>query len=389
MNNQIYQEIGTSAYGKYSIEVIKSGGNESYFPFGTGYQNNVVLDEFFIKIFSGSGFKFSTQAFMQTCITNTGSAPATRFDTTGTFGVPNDATWGSNFFGRYVVPNEGRIVLTRDFSFNQITGSARTYREAMVGFFYTDRANRAEVRSMGDIAVSHFVFPEDIVVGVGERLRINYIFNIVLDYLKTNNKPQIQLTGNGYNFGGELGIMTNDVGLGLGNIFGDGSTTIYNELWGGTTFAGPCAAYKDVTLNENIYNYTCVTSSTSPMENHNFGPRTVYRPVFYGSGSSFVPQSYPARYPSATNIPWADSFAVPFHNNLVIDESGNGYVDVEYFFSPHSTGRNISGIIFSRGPQEGSYPAQIYAGIYLKFNTGQFIPATMPLSMKLRWFWRR
>lgn len=387
MSDQIHQGIGTSAYGKYNIEVIKSGGNESYFPFGTGYQNNVVLDDFFIKIFSG--YELSVQAFMQTCITNTGSLPATRFDTTGTFGVPNDVTWASNFFGRNVIPSEGRIVLARDFTFDVVTGAPRTYREAMVGLFYKDRSN-VSARISSDIAVSHFVFPENITLNIGERLRVNYIFNIILDYLKTSNKPQIQLTGNGYNFGGTLGIMTSNVGLGLENPPGNQTTSIFDERYAGIqAFPGPCYLYKDINLNQNSYIVSCTNSSSSTIENHLFGPRLIYRPVFYGSGGAFVPQEYPNRYPGATNIPWAsNSFAVPIANNLVVNENG-GYMDVDYFFSPHTGNINASGIILTRGPQEINYPGHVYAGIYLQFNTGQFIPATMPLSMKLRWFWNR
>lgn len=365
--------INQGIYGEYNIEVVKGGTGESEYPFGTGYQKNVILDEFFGKILSG--WRHSPQAWMQTCITNTGDTPATRFDTTGTFGEPNDTTWASTTFSTIVNTGENKISMSRDFLFNTVSSSSRTYREAMVGLFYKDQSNQSGV-IQSDIALSHFVFPTDVTVLQNDRLKINYTLNFILEYLSPTGAP-FNLDGGGYNFGGQLKLMSNDVG-----IFSSVPVTT-NTFFSidSTSFGGSSSntnLYKQVLANTNSY---LQSSATSYLYTPSFlgGIRPTYNRVgFYGS--SFSPSTYPNRYNGAIISGTAATLS---SSNFQISENGAS-IDVNYYFPPSTGNRNVSGIVLTNTSASNNHSV-----VYLQFNTGQTILANDPISMKLQWYLKR
>jgi hypothetical protein len=361
-------------YGEYNVEIVKGETCESYYPFGTGYQKNLILDEFFGKILSG--WKHSPQAWMQTCITNTNSTPATRFDTTGTFGTPNDVTWASTNFFTGVNTEENRIFMSRDFIFDTVSQPSKTYREAMVGLFYKDQSNvSAFIES--DLAVSHFVFPSSVTVAQGDRLKINYTLNLILDYLSPTG-ANFQLTGNGYNFDGKIKLMSNNIGifgaLGLQTTYFSNDTFITNAF--------PYYIYKSISSNSNTYTRDYGIPGITSLYTYSFlgGRKPVYNAVgFYGS--SFTPSTFPTKYNGATI---SGTAATLTSSNFQIDENGAS-IDVNYYFPPSLSNRNVSGILLNN--QSSS---TVHNGVvYLAFNSGQTILANDPISMKLRWYFRR
>lgn len=383
-------------YGEYNVEVVKSGSNESYYPFGTGCQKNLILDEFLGRVLSG--WRHGPQAWMQTCITNTGTGMPTRFDTTGSFKYGdgpafNDRTWASSGFITGMVPSENRIFMYRDFTFNPVVGSSRTYREAMVGLFYKNSAlgggggngysafTPSNLDS--DIALSHFVFPENVTVDPGDRLKINYTVNFIIDYLSPTGVP-IQLNGGGYNFDGKIFMRTSDVG-----IFGytDGTNMFMTfDAWQAWDYA-VVTIYKPMIQTGNQYWTT--TSNIYPMRNALFGSRTDYNQIgFWGQNFStgIFPQAYSAAQVSGT-------VATLNRENFQIDDGGAS-IDMAYYFPPSASPReSISGILLSKfipnqaGANEN---AQLRSMIYLLFdNRPQTIPANESISMKLKWYIKR
>jgi hypothetical protein len=367
-------------YGEYNVEVIKSGSNESYYPFGTGYQKNLILDEFLGRILSG--WSHNLQPLLQTCITNTGSNPPTRFDTTGTFKYGNgpafnDITYASTALNAGVVISENRLWLSRDFIFNTVTNpNGITYREAMVGLFFKSAANY-NTSVEPDIALSHFVFPNDILVNFGDRLKINYTVNFIIDYLSQTGSPII-LNGNGYNFDGKIYLKSNDVGL-----FGYMDNTFihlsYNAFNGNIGYSW----YKSISSNAN--SYVNNTSALYPGSHNIFGTQLYNGNGFFGQ--AFTTGTYPTSARAGT-IAISGAAATLSRNNFQIDDNGAS-VDMSYYFSPSATQRdNISGILLSRYSEEG-WNRNAYGLIYLLFNQPQNILANESISMKLRWSIKR
>lgn len=362
--------INQGIYGEYNIEVVKGDTGESEYPFGTGYQKNVILDEFFSKVLSG--WRHSPQAWMQTCITNTGNIPATRFDTTGTFGVPNDTTWASTTFYTNINTGENKISMSRDFIFDPVSDSSKIYREAMVGLFYKDRSNySANIES--DIAVSHFVFPTGVMVLQNDRLKINYALNFILEYLSPTGAP-FNLNGDGYNFGGQLKLMSNDVGI-FSSIPTTNTWFSIDQVNFGTSNTN---LQKQILSNTNSY---AINSANSFLYTPSFlgGIRPTYNRVgFYGS--SFSPSVYPNRYNGVTISGTAASLS---SSNFQINENGAS-IDVNYYFSPSTGNRNVSGIVLTNTSATNNFSV-----VYLQFNTGQTILANDPISMRLQWYLKR
>jgi len=366
-------------YGEYNIEVLRSGSNESYYPFGAGYQKNLILDDFFTKILSG--WNHSSQAWMQTCITNTGTGISTRFDTTGTFqyvnGQPfNDRTWASTVFSTVFNQSENKMTMSRDFTFDPVTGSPRTYREAMVGLFYETSSNQA-TNIESDIALSHFVFPQDVVVNVGDRLRINYTLNLIIDYLSPTGTP-ISLSGNGYNFDGRVLMRTNDIG-----IFGYNADSSYTFFTLNSPASSISANQIYKLVNSNANSYTLQNSTSYPARFTLFGTQSYNGVGFFGQG--FATGIYPFKYAGATI---SGSAATISRSNFNIDDNGAS-IEMNYYFPPSATQRsNISGIVLTRYADAGEGNIN-FGGVYLLFNQPQNILANEPISMKLNWSVRR
>jgi len=370
-------------YGQYNVEVIKSGSSESYYPFGTGYQKNLILDDFLNKILNG--WKHSPLAWMQTCITNTGTGMPTRFDTTGTFqyvnGQPfNDRTWASSVFLTGFVPSENRMWMFRDFIFDTVIGSSRTYREAMVGLFYKSSStnfvggyNNTLIES--DIALSHFVFPQDVIVQPGDRLKINYTVNFIIDYLSQTGIP-ITLNGGGYNFDGVIYTRISDQGM-FGVVSDPHSFFTYDS-------ATLNMIYRPYNTNSNSYGI----SSTNTVYNSKFslfGTPTSYNHIGFW-GQNFTTGVFPQSYGGASI---SGAAATLNRQNFQIDDAGAS-VDMAYYFSPSASSRgSISGILLTKfnEAQESTHNRGM---IYLLFNNRpQTIPANESISMKLKWNVRR
>jgi len=375
-------------YGEYNVEVVKSGSNESYYPFGTGYQKNLIVDEFLSKILSG--WKHSPQSWMQTCITNTGTGLPTRFDTTGTFkygdgAAFNDRTWASTVFTNGFIPSESKMFMYRDFLFDTVVGSSKTYREAMVGLFY--KSSSTDIPGLiayspslieSDIALSHFVFPEDVIVQPGDRLKINYTVNFIIDYLSPTGAP-LTLNGGGYNFDGAIFMCTSHQG-----IFGysDGSNTFFTYD-GGQDSNRPYMIYKPINSNSNSYdlNLNNPYNSRSTL----FGTPITYNQIGFW-GQNFATGVYPQAYAGATI---SGAAAALNRQNFQIDDNGAS-IDMAYYFSPSATPRgSISGILLTKF-NDGAETLQSRGTIYLLFNNRpQTIPANESISMKLKWYIKR
>lgn len=355
-------------YGEYSVEILNDN-NESYYPFGTGFQKNLIVDDFFEKILLG--WKHSPQAWIQTCMTNTGNSPAMRTDTTGVFGVPNDITWASTTLITGINIEENKMFMSRDFIFDAVSGN-KTYREAMVGLFYE---NNADIES--DIALSHFVFPSDVLLFSGQRLKISYTLNLIIDYLSPTGSP-FQLSGYGYNFDGTIKLMSDNRGL-----FGRTDSTNTYFSYDSAAFLFPRSNNILKALNSNTNNYTVNDSSSNPFTSSFLGG---YKPVYTNVGfygNSFTPSTYPNRYPTATI---SGSAAQLSTQNLIINDSGAS-IDVNYYFPPSAFNRNVSGILLANPTYCGN--CQNDAAVYLQFNTPQTILANDPISMRINWSFKR
>jgi len=383
-------------YGEYNVEVVKSGSNESYYPFGTGCQKNLILDEFLGKILSG--WRHGPQSWMQTCITNTGTGLPTRFDTTGSFKYGdgpafNDRTWASSGFITGFVQSENRIFMYRDFTFNPVTTSSRTYREAMVGLFYKNSAlgggggggtsTFTPSNLDSDIALSHFVFPENVTVDPGDRLKINYTINFIIDYLSPTGTP-IELNGGGYNFDGKIFMRTSDQGI--FGYFDNTNMFMTYDYWDGY-WNTPSMIYKPIIATGNQY----FTSNSSAYNQNSslFGSRTDYNNVGFW-GQNFATGIFPEAYAIAST---SGASAAVTRNNFQIDDNGAS-IDMAYYFPPSASPRaSISGILLSRFIPTAFTDREAQQNrsmIYLLFNNRpQTIPAYESISMKLRWYIKR
>jgi hypothetical protein len=380
MNNQL-----GGVWGEYCVEVVKSGG-ASYYPFGEERLKNVILDQFFSRVLSGNPHGIET--FVQTCITSTGNTPATRTDT-GLNGIENDRTYASSGFFKQIVTGENRITMTRDFSFNTLTGQ-RTYREACVGMI--------DMTPTGifspNLITSHFVFPNDVSVNAGDSLKITYSLNLIIDYLATGK--QITLTGDGYNFGGRIRLVGNPSG-----IFSIPTNTSLVPLigtWATSTFAGgldqDSFRWRSYQTNSSGYGTTNLVSN-SDLNNQILGlfgtsinndRRIGFFTGFYNSGYN---NTYTYQQTGQGNGGITTPFGSMTTSNFQIADSG-AQIDLNYYFAPSAAQRTCSGIFLNtfnnantvRGNSQGSI-------VYLLFNTPQTIPAEQPMSMKLRWYFSR
>jgi hypothetical protein len=378
MNNQL-----GGVWGEYCVEVVKSGG-ASYFPFGEERLKNVILDQFFSRVLSGNPHGIET--FVQACIASTGNTPAARTDT-GLNGIENDRTYASSGFFKQIVTGENRITMTRDFSFDTLTGQ-KTYREACVGMI--------DMSPVGiftpNLITSHFVFPDDVTVNPGDSLKITYSLNLIIDYLATGK--QITLTGDGYDFGGRVRLVGNPSG-----IFSiPTNTSLVPQISVNTTFAGGLdqtfyrwrnyqsnsSGYSTVnlTLNYNYNNQILGLFGTSINNDRSIGFFT----GFYNSGYG---DTYTYQQTGQTNGAITAPFASVTASDFQIADSG-AQIDLNYYFPPSAAQRTCSGIFLNtfnnantlRGNSQGSM-------VYLLFNTPQTIPAEQPMSMKLRWYFSR
>jgi hypothetical protein len=380
MNNQL-----GGVWGEYCVEVVKSGG-ASYYPFGEERLKNVILDQFFSRVLSGNPHGIET--FVQACITSTGNTPATRTDT-GLNGIENDRTYASSGFFKQIVTGENRITMTRDFSFDTLTGQ-RTYREACVGMI----GMSPSVIFSPNLITSHFVFPNDVSVNAGDSLKITYSLNLIIDYLATGK--QITLTGDGYDFGGRIRLVGNPSG-----IFSIPTNTSLVPLigtWATSTFAGgldqDSFRWRSYQTNSSGYGTTNLVSN-SDLNNQILGlfgtsinndRRVGFFTGFYNSGYN---NTYTYQQTGQGNGGITTPFGSVTTSNFQIADSG-AQIDLNYYFPPSAVQRTCSGIFLNtfnnantvRGNSQGSM-------VYLLFNTPQTIPAEQPMSMKLRWYFSR
>ena len=166
---QIYQENKYSISGEYSIEVIKADGSIER-PLGDFKYKNLILDTFLNSILNG--YKYGIQAFIQTCRLGTSSLSPTRTQV-GLQGTQLSETHASSYFNTSVNEANNTISLSRDFIFPTVT-SETTYREAVVGCF--------GISNIENITTSRFVFPAEIVILSGDRLRLIYTLNIKISF---------------------------------------------------------------------------------------------------------------------------------------------------------------------------------------------------------------
>jgi len=378
-----------SVYGEYNVEVLKSGGKDSYFPFGTGLRKNIIVDQFFGQILSG--YSGSIQAFIQSCMTNTGSTPATRYDTPSTFGTPNDITHASIIFSTGMVTAENRIFLNRDFIFDTIS-SPKTYREAMVGCYgLTGTNSTTTATGIENITTSHFVFPSDVNLYPGERLKVNYTLNLVIDYLASN--VPVAINGNGYNFGGNIRLSSNNTGI-FGQIDA-ANTYIDNDIRSSSTNGLQYSRQFDV--NSNIGSWTTPLIVRTPNTyNGLFGFKpnppasqgiNRYRSVGFYNSTHSPTRAYPLGFTGYIRQGASGTLST---SNFQLTDNGAS-IDVGYYFPPSGAARNVSGIYLTAWYDSAFVTPQFAqnSAIYLAFNTGQIIAANDAVSMKLRWSFNR
>jgi hypothetical protein len=370
-----------SVYGEYNVEVLKSGGKDSYFPFGTGLRKNIIVDQFFGQILSG--YSGSTQAFIQTCIANTGSTPATRYDTPTTFGIPNDITHASTVFNTGVITAENRIFLNRDFIFDTVT-SPKTYREAMVGCFgLTGSAYLSGPTGIENITTSHFVFPSDVTINAGERLKVNYTLNLVIDYLASN--VPVAINGNGYNFGGNIRLTSSSTGI-FGLLDGT-STQINTDTYSANTNSLVYSRLFAVNSNVGAWG-TPLIANTQNTFNGLFGIKANrYRNVGFYNSTYSPTRVYPFGF---TGYIRQGPTGILSTSNFQLTDNGAS-IDVGYYFAASGAVRNVSGIYLTAWYDNAFVFPQFAqnSAIYLAFNTGQIIAANDAVSMKLRWSFNR
>lgn len=381
-------------WGEYCVEVIRSGG-ASYYPFGEKPIKNIILDSFFQRILSSTGFRepCSIQTFVGACATSTGMGiPASPSDT-GLHGMMNDITYGSSGFFREIITGENRIRMTRDFNFKTLTG-ARTYGEAAVGAI--GFSNFPVPGFFKELPVSHFIFPGLIQLSGGDSLKIVYSLNLIVDYLSTGQR--ISLTGDGFNFNGTLkwagdssGVFNIPIGFFPGAPI---ESTIY---YGGMSSTTVTRIYYSTFTNKDFivdsptfYSFPSQPSYTYATFNTLFGNivspqcRAAFITGYFNSG-------FGQRYQwQQTNNQYSTATSVPTVGNFQAYESGAS-IDVNYYFPPTSTNRTCSGIFLNflaipGNNGEGTYENGIP---YIIFDTPQTIPAQQPISMKLRWYMNR
>lgn len=368
--------MNQSVYGEYNIKVIKSDTQESYYPFGTGYQNNLITDEFLTTILSG--WKHGPQSFMQVCRAGTGSAQASKSRTFSNF-THNDETWASYSFIKNTVTgvnaNDNQIRLSRDFVFN-VLNEERTYREAIVGIL---RTGNSQSYIQSDLAVSNFVFPNDVVLQAGDRMVINYRLNLVLDYLHPSGS-EITLTGDGYDFSGKIKLMSDY--LGIFNYTSATNTYINQDINLYRSSEAYGFIYRDYTINSS--NFSLDTYDNNAVSPQIFGTRNYNAVGFFGTNNTL--STYPNQFTNPTspnNI--LGQTAIITWSNFQINSNG-AYIDGYYYLQPHTAERIAAGLYLACS-------SSVYYGqkcaMYLLFDTPQTIPAGAPISFKLRWYINR
>lgn len=392
----MHNQLG-GIWGEYCVEVVKSGG-ANYYPFGEKPLKNIIIDSFFQRILSTTGFGYGIETMVATCITSTGMGiPASRHDT-GLHGILNDKTYASSGFFREIFTGENRIRMTRDFNFGILTGS-RIYGEACVGMI---DLSPATVFSP-NMPVSHFVFPGVIQLSGGDSLKIIYSLNLIIDYLATGQR--INLTGDGFNFNGTIKYAGD-----TGNIFSiprlndgitilDGSTQ-NQTFYGGSTKTG-AQTYFRRTFTSTSSGVT-VANSTAGETHLNCSRQCLFGGISDGGFTS--PYIKPAFIIGYFNSGYGNIFrrqqvlnqadnvnlAAVSANNFQLYDSGAS-VDLNYYFPPSSQSRTCSGIFFNLVEQPSSFPSITVPNgiVYMNFDTPQTIPAQQPMQMRLRWYMNR
>jgi hypothetical protein len=350
-NLTLSQEHNWSINGEYSIEVIKADGSIEK-PFGDIKYKNLILDSFFNSILNG--YKFGIQSFIQTCIVGNSNVLPARVQTT-IQGTQLGQTSASTYFNTLVDQSTNTISMTRDFVFSSVIAET-IYREAVVGCF--------GMQHVSDITTSRFVFPAEIVIGPGDRLKIVYTLNIRLNYI-FNDFP-ISISHQTLDFSGKVRMSANTTGI--FSIFSGTNTFI--PLGDTTEFV-----YRDYTQNSVNVTKTSVGHSGVGIYQNIFGlPSWVNKVGFFNT--THVPLNFPSGKASYT--PVGPTGQVSRSNVLLAENSGT--VNVEYFFPQFVGQRDVGGIYLWYYDNPNSHTA-----IYYKFNNNQTIPALTPVTLRLKW----
>lgn len=373
-----------SIWGEYCVEVVRSGG-ANYYPFGEKPIKNLILDSFFQRILSFTGFPHGIETLVGACVTSTGIGIPASKSGTGLHGLANDHTRASSGFFREIITGENRIRMTRDFNFRTLTGE-RTYGEASVGMI--GLADPGFTVFMPDMPVSHFVFPGIIQLSGGDSLKIIYSLNLIIDYLVTGQR--ISLTGDGFNFDGTLKWAGN-VPLIFSYPEGDGALNsgIHTFLGGaGGTSSYRHRQFQNQTADIVTTNFSQTTTVNRATINTLFGGivnGNCVAAFFTGAFTSGFGDRY--LWQQTNNI-YSTPTAVPSISNFQLYESGAS-VDTTYYFPPAISSRVCSGILLNFRVNPTNQSTMTNGVPYILFDTPQTIPAQQPISMKLRWYMNR
>lgn len=356
-NNNLFDESNIAGVkGEYLIEVIKPNGTTE-FPFGIEKRKNLILDTFFRSILEG--YKFGIQSFIQACRVGDGTAPAQRTDT-GLKGNLIDQTYKSDNFIASINSTNNSISLTRDFTFNTVTVADITYSECIIGSF--------AINNISEILTSRFVFPGELTLLNGDRLKITYTLTLFIPYL--NSDVPITLSGKGLNFNGAVRLSSNTTGI-ISQISGDNT---YITLGDSDT-----TIFKSFKIDTNSFNQTQEFTNYGRYQNI-FGTALWANNIgFYPSGTH-TPTNYPEGRLDYTPL---GPKAVVSTGNFQQANSGSS-IDINYYFPEHPSDRYVGGIYLWHYNTGSSYSA-----IYYKFNNPQMISGNIPVSINLRWSFTR
>jgi len=352
---KIYQDNVCSIDGEYSIEIIRANGTVER-PFGDFKYKNLILDTFFNSVLNG--YKFGIQSFVQTARLGSSNLAVSRSQT-GLQGTQLSETHASSYFTTNVNEATNTISMTRDFIFPTVS-TETTYREAVIGSF--------GISNVDNITTSRFVFPAEIIIFTGDRLKLIYTLNIRLTYMFSD--LPISLASQGLDFTGKIRMSTNNTG-------------IFSIISGDNTFIplGDTAdyVYRNFTLNSASVIRTSAGNSGVGAFQNIFGLPTWANKVGFFSGGH-VPYNYPSGKAPYTPI---GTLAQLTRSNIQLT-SLSGLINMEYFFPQFPASRQVGGIYLWYHDNASSNSA-----IYYQFNNPQTIPALVPITLKLKWVFIR